>query len=378
MVPSSGNCGVVSPPHSGELGTPAAPWVDGFHGLVADEHRLAGRIVSGHHSAYIHSVSQSPQRSVKRLRDLQREISQRFHTRRRNGGNVGGMDQKPPTAVIEAAHRDHLSNLPFADTADFDDADRGFIGALEPCVVKAADGRVVWDNDVYSFLAGDAPTHGASQPVAAEPAVRQAGPLRGGRGHLPGPRSRPVQHQLHRGRHRDHRHRSADLHRDGGGRAGAVSRASRRPAGRRRHLHPQPRRPFRRRARRDDAGRRRRGQGRDHRAGALHRARRAGERLRRHRDGAAGRLHVRRGAGARAAGPGGLRAGPGRRHGRGGADRRRRSTSAKPARSTPSTASRSSSRWRRAPRRPRRCTSTSRSSARCAWPRTPPTTCTTC
>ena len=41
---------------------------------------------------------------------------------------------------------------------DFADADRGFIAALEPCVVKAADGRVVWDNDVYSFLSGDAPT----------------------------------------------------------------------------------------------------------------------------------------------------------------------------------------------------------------------------
>ncbi len=49
------------------------------------------------------------------------------------------------------------TNLPFEDTTDFDDADRGFIGALEPCIVKAADGRVVWDNDVYSFLAGDAP-----------------------------------------------------------------------------------------------------------------------------------------------------------------------------------------------------------------------------
>ena len=59
--------------------------------------------------------------------------------------------------AADRRHRDreprtHLSNLPFSDTADFTDADRGFIGALEPCVVKAADGRVVWDNDVYSFL----------------------------------------------------------------------------------------------------------------------------------------------------------------------------------------------------------------------------------
>ena len=75
-----------------------------------------------------------------------------------NSGNVSGMDQKAPTSVIEAANRNHLSNLPFSDTADFEDADRGFIGALEPCVVKAADGRVVWDNDTYSFLAGDAPS----------------------------------------------------------------------------------------------------------------------------------------------------------------------------------------------------------------------------
>lgn len=74
------------------------------------------------------------------------------------GGNLGGMDQNPPSAVIEAAHARHLTELPFDDTRDFEDADRGFIGALQPCVVKAADGRVVWDNDVYAFLGADAPT----------------------------------------------------------------------------------------------------------------------------------------------------------------------------------------------------------------------------
>jgi alkyl sulfatase BDS1-like metallo-beta-lactamase superfamily hydrolase len=66
--------------------------------------------------------------------------------------------QKPPTATIEAAHAQHSTTLPFDDTADFADADRGFIDALQPCVVTAADGRVVWDNDVYSFLSGEAPT----------------------------------------------------------------------------------------------------------------------------------------------------------------------------------------------------------------------------
>ena len=67
------------------------------------------------------------------------------------------MEHKPPTATIEAANRANTSGLPLGDTADFEDADRGFVGALEPCVVKAADGRVVWDNDVYAFLNGDAP-----------------------------------------------------------------------------------------------------------------------------------------------------------------------------------------------------------------------------
>ncbi|GBE64175.1 hydrolase [Mycobacterium sp. MFM001] len=47
---------------------------------------------------------------------------------------------------------------PIDDTTDFADADRGFIAALSPCVVKSADGRVVWDNDAYSFISGDAPT----------------------------------------------------------------------------------------------------------------------------------------------------------------------------------------------------------------------------
>ncbi len=68
------------------------------------------------------------------------------------------MTSKPPTATIERAHNEHLGSLPLDDTADFVDADRGFIAAVEPCVIKAADGRVVWDNDAYSFLAGDAPT----------------------------------------------------------------------------------------------------------------------------------------------------------------------------------------------------------------------------
>ncbi|HTP16302.1 MAG TPA: alkyl sulfatase dimerization domain-containing protein [Streptosporangiaceae bacterium] len=45
----------------------------------------------------------------------------------------------------------------FSDRADFADADRGFIGTLEPMVIKAADGRVVWDMDSWGFLRGECP-----------------------------------------------------------------------------------------------------------------------------------------------------------------------------------------------------------------------------
>jgi alkyl sulfatase BDS1-like metallo-beta-lactamase superfamily hydrolase len=68
------------------------------------------------------------------------------------------MDHKPATPHIEGLNAAALQSLPFSDEQDFTDADRGFLGALVPGAVRAADGRVVWDNDTYAFLQGDAPT----------------------------------------------------------------------------------------------------------------------------------------------------------------------------------------------------------------------------
>ncbi|MFG3192872.1 alkyl/aryl-sulfatase [Streptomyces omiyaensis] len=45
----------------------------------------------------------------------------------------------------------------FESATDFENADRGFLGALVPGVVKDDAGRVVWDNDVYAFLDADCP-----------------------------------------------------------------------------------------------------------------------------------------------------------------------------------------------------------------------------
>lgn len=57
-----------------------------------------------------------------------------------------------PSDFIVAEQKRAAAAMPFADTADLADADRGFIAALEPGVVTAADGSVVWDNDSYGFL----------------------------------------------------------------------------------------------------------------------------------------------------------------------------------------------------------------------------------
>ena len=64
---------------------------------------------------------------------------------------------RPATPAIAAQNARLKKSLPFHDTQDFEDARRGFIAALEPCVITAEDGRVVWDNDSYAFLTGEAP-----------------------------------------------------------------------------------------------------------------------------------------------------------------------------------------------------------------------------
>ncbi len=64
---------------------------------------------------------------------------------------------RPASASVRAANAALLDTLPFDDTTDFDDARRGLLGRLDPCIIRAADGRVVWDNDSYRFLEGDAP-----------------------------------------------------------------------------------------------------------------------------------------------------------------------------------------------------------------------------
>jgi alkyl sulfatase BDS1-like metallo-beta-lactamase superfamily hydrolase len=67
-------------------------------------------------------------------------------------------DSTAASASVRAANEAVRAALPFDDTQDFEDARRGFIGRLDPCIIHAADGRVVWDNESYrTFLQGEAP-----------------------------------------------------------------------------------------------------------------------------------------------------------------------------------------------------------------------------
>ncbi|WP_353707101.1 alkyl sulfatase dimerization domain-containing protein [Cellulosimicrobium sp. ES-005] len=64
---------------------------------------------------------------------------------------------KPATPAIVAQNSALLRTLPFSDTQDFDDAARGLVARRTPSAVTADDGRVVWDDDTYAFLQGEAP-----------------------------------------------------------------------------------------------------------------------------------------------------------------------------------------------------------------------------
>jgi alkyl sulfatase BDS1-like metallo-beta-lactamase superfamily hydrolase len=61
------------------------------------------------------------------------------------------------TGPIAKANARMQLRLPFADTDDFDDARRGRIGSLSDGVIRATDGRVVWDVDAYGFLDDECP-----------------------------------------------------------------------------------------------------------------------------------------------------------------------------------------------------------------------------
>lgn len=63
----------------------------------------------------------------------------------------------PPSAVTRAHNAQVGREAPFSDQRDFTFAAKGFLGTRADPLIRAADGRVVWDLKAFDFLAGAAP-----------------------------------------------------------------------------------------------------------------------------------------------------------------------------------------------------------------------------
>lgn len=68
----------------------------------------------------------------------------------------GHATARPAPQIAQANARVRM-RLPFADTEDFGEARRGRIASLSDGVIRATDGRVVWDCDAYAFLDAECP-----------------------------------------------------------------------------------------------------------------------------------------------------------------------------------------------------------------------------
>ncbi|WP_250657735.1 alkyl/aryl-sulfatase [Alkalimarinus coralli] len=62
---------------------------------------------------------------------------------------MGGTDPKPATKHTIEANKKVLEALPFSDTQDFKDAQRGFIAKPDTLTIKSKDGVPVWDLEQY-------------------------------------------------------------------------------------------------------------------------------------------------------------------------------------------------------------------------------------
>src|SRR5258708_32245427 len=78
---------------------------------------------------------------------------------------------KQASAPVIAQHAATLEALPFSDTRDFDDANRGFLGTIENARIANPQGRVVWTLEPYGFLAAE------EAPPTGDPSLWRPPPL---------------------------------------------------------------------------------------------------------------------------------------------------------------------------------------------------------
>ncbi len=78
--------------------------------------------------------------------------------------------RKDATSATKAANQKLLSELPFSDRSDFDDAHRGFVAPLSDGVIKGASGNAIWNPQQYAFI-----KEGSAAPGTVNPSLwRQA------------------------------------------------------------------------------------------------------------------------------------------------------------------------------------------------------------
>jgi alkyl sulfatase BDS1-like metallo-beta-lactamase superfamily hydrolase len=76
---------------------------------------------------------------------------------------------KDASRAVVAQHQAMLEALPFGDTADFEDAARGFLGTIDNAKIMSPQGRVVWSLEPYGFMSD------ATAPATVNPSLwRQA------------------------------------------------------------------------------------------------------------------------------------------------------------------------------------------------------------
>jgi len=112
---------------------------------------------------------------------------------------AAGVDPQDASAITRALNRAVLDALPFADTRDFDDARRGFLGSLPEVEIKNDAGRVVWTLRDYAFLADPEAAHRQSESLASGAAQSEPRPVPRDGPHLPGARLRHLEHDPDRG-----------------------------------------------------------------------------------------------------------------------------------------------------------------------------------
>ena len=75
-------------------------------------------------------------------------------------------DRREASDFTQAVNDELLSYLPLEDRQDFEDAARGHIANLPGSVVKAPDGRVVWDPNLFAFIDED-----SAAPATVNPSL---------------------------------------------------------------------------------------------------------------------------------------------------------------------------------------------------------------